>query len=368
MAGDELKHPQKLPSSTHEVIVLLDGINFILDNVDTAPQSHELISYHYMVQTHEIRERVQQASIVIATQAPINGESLGEAPYLKFVIVPSVGTNHIDLEECRRRGIRVANSPGSTSLAVAEHCLSMYFAARRGTVTMHNVLRDVDENGKNIWKREGNASHKMKMANGNPPVALCQEVVGIFGYGFIGKRLATLCEALGMKVLISGRKTKPGGATTNTPAQNGNESTSSNGNSSVTRTPFDEVIRSATVLFITCPLTPETANMLDGPEFAAMRPEAVVINAGRGGVVNNVVLVQALRENRISGAAVDVYDREPASSVEDSVLLAEDARDLNLTLSPHVGYFSGQTVLMMDKMTRAHLKNYATGEEGHYVV
>ncbi|KAI0599706.1 D-isomer specific 2-hydroxyacid dehydrogenase [Biscogniauxia sp. FL1348] len=240
---------------------------------------------------------------------------------------------------------------------------TQYFAARRKTVALHNVLRDVDADGLNVWKREGSAAYKMRMANGQPPAGLGQEVAGIFGYGFIGKRLATFCEALGMKVLISERKTSSGGAA-KTPTQNGND----DGSSSVARTPFDQVVKSATVLFITCPLTPETLNMLDGPEFAVMRPEVVVVNVARGGVVNSAALVQALRENRISGAAVDVYDKEPASSADDSLLLADDVQGLNITFSPHVGYFSGQTVQVVKEMTRTHLKNYATGKGGNYLV
>ncbi|KAI1630681.1 hypothetical protein F4809DRAFT_647159 [Biscogniauxia mediterranea] len=123
MAVDGLKLPQKLPSSTHGVIVVLEGIHVPIDQVDTAPRSHELNSYHYMAKPHEIRERIQQASIVVVVQASITSASLGEAPYLKFITVPGAGSDHIDLDECRRRGIRVANPPGSTSPAAAEHCL-----------------------------------------------------------------------------------------------------------------------------------------------------------------------------------------------------------------------------------------------------
>lgn len=141
MASNTLKTPQQLPSSTHEVIVVLEETHLVVDDVDTAPRSHQLVSYFNVSQADEVRERIQCASVVIATQALITAESLGEAPYLyvgpihrarplidgvrKCIITPTAGTNHIDLDECRRRGIRVARCVGSTSPAVAEHALSL---------------------------------------------------------------------------------------------------------------------------------------------------------------------------------------------------------------------------------------------------
>ncbi|KAI1445662.1 D-isomer specific 2-hydroxyacid dehydrogenase [Annulohypoxylon stygium] len=342
MATNTLKTPERMPSSTHEVIVVLEETHLAIDNVDTVPQSHELISYFSITRADEVRERIQCASIVVATQAFITAESLGEAPYLKCVITPTAGTNHIDIDECRRRGIHVAKCPGSTSLAVPEHALSLYFAARRKTVLLQNEIRTVDENGKNSWKRHGSIAFKMQTANAHAPPSLEQEVVGIIGFGHIGKRLELLCKALGMKVLIAERK----------------------GRDQVreSRVRFDQVIRSATVLFICCSFSEEDRNMVDTHELSVMPPEAVIVNVSRGGVMNTAAVIQALREKRISGVAVDVFDREPASSEDDSAFLVAGTTDLNLTLSPHVGYFSTKTVLTMLSMVKAHIKNYVLGD------
>lgn len=149
MVLDMLKLPEGLPSSTHEVIVLLEEVHMVLEDIDTAARTHEYISYQRISKAEEVRERIQCASIVIAPQAFITAESLGDAPHLKCVITPTAGTNHIDVEECRRRGIKVAKCLGSTSLAVPEHALSLYFAARRKTIMLHNEIRTVDEDGKN---------------------------------------------------------------------------------------------------------------------------------------------------------------------------------------------------------------------------
>ncbi|KAI8950522.1 D-isomer specific 2-hydroxyacid dehydrogenase [Xylaria longipes] len=345
---DQLKVPKQLPSPTHEVIVVLEEVHLAVDHVDTTPRSHEIISYHRIAKSDEIRCRIQCASIVIATQAFITAESLGEAPYLKCVITPTAGTNHIDLDECRRRGIRVAKCPGSTSPAVAEHALSLYFAARRKTVMLHNEIRALDEKGENSWKRQRSVALKMQTANQHPPCSIEEESVGIIGHGHIGKRLATFCKALGMKVLIAERKS---GA----PVRNAiGEMTE--------RTPFDEVIRKVTVLFISCISNGDTRDLIDTAELGAMRPETIIVNVSRGNVVNTKEVIKALREDRISGAATDVFDQEPASTEEDSAFLAENTKDLNLTFSPHVGYFSTKTVVTMKEMVREQIRNFVNGD------
>ncbi|KAI0545096.1 D-isomer specific 2-hydroxyacid dehydrogenase [Xylaria curta] len=345
---DLLKEPKQLPSPTHEVIVVLEEVHLAVDHIDTTPRSHEIISYHRIAKADEIRCRIQCASIVIATQAAITAESLGEAPYLKCVITPTAGTNHIDVDECRRRGIRVAKCPGSTSPAVAEHALSLYFAARRKTVILHNEIRTVDESGENSWKRQHSLALKMQTANGHPPCSIGDEIVGIIGHGHIGKRLETFCKALGMEVLVSERK----GAG---PLRSGTGEITK-------RTPFNEVIKKSTVLFISCISNGSTRNMIDKAELSAMRPEAVIINVSRGNVINTEEVIKALREQRISGAAADVFDQEPASTEGDSAFLAEGTRDLNLTFSPHVGYFSTKTVVTMKEMVRERIKNFVNGD------
>ncbi|KAI0466949.1 D-isomer specific 2-hydroxyacid dehydrogenase [Xylaria cf. heliscus] len=345
---DVLKEPKQLPSPTHEVIVVLEEVHLAVDHVDTTPRSHEIISYHRIAKADEIRCRIQRASIVIATQAFITAESLGEAPYLKCIITPTAGTNHIDLDECKRRSIKVAKCPGSTSPAVAEHALSLYFAARRKTVLLHNEIRTVDGKGENSWKRQHSIALKMQTANEHPPCSIEEEVVGIIGCGHIGKRLEAFCKALGMKVLISERKS---GA----PPRDVGEQTTE-------RTPFNEVIRTATVFFICCISNGNTRNMIDAAEVSAMRPETIIVNVSRGNVVNTAEVIKALREQRISGAAADVFDQEPASTEEDSAFLAENTKDLNLTFSPHVGYFSTKTVVTMKAMVREQIKNFIDGD------
>ncbi|KAK9413613.1 putative D-isomer specific 2-hydroxyacid dehydrogenase NAD-binding domain-containing protein [Seiridium unicorne] len=360
MSLDALKLPKHLPSLTHEVVVLLEGVHMTIEHVDTAPHSHELISYHRITKADEIRERIQCASIIIATQCLITADSLGDAPHLKCVITPTAGTNHIDLEECRRRGVKVAKCQGSTSPAAAEHALSMleYFAARRKTVMLHNDIRTLDVNCKNSWKRQGSIAYKMQTANEHAPYSLGQEVVGIIGYGNIGKRLEVLCKGLGMQVLISERK----GASEVRKISNPETGRL------YSRVPFGEVISSATVIVLCSTFTEQLRNLIDASELNAMRPEAIIINVSRGGIMNSAAVIQAMREKRISGASIDVFDHEPASTADDSPFLAEDTKDLNLTFSPHAGYFSTKTVLTMKSMVKEHIQNFISGDYANFDV
>lgn len=239
----------------------------------------------------------------------------------------------------------------------------------------------------------------MQTANKQPPPSIEEEVVGIIGHGNIGtfrvtylssyqstiylphfpclfacyhniyqnshmtpqgKRLETFCKALGMTVLIASRKGAPAIPT----QQQQQQDTKTTPH----RTPFTEVLRKSTILFLTCVSNASTKNLLGATELHTLRPEAVIINVARGNVLDTEAAVQALREQRISGVAVDVYDREPASGAEDSLFLAPETETegLNLTFSPHVGYFSTKTVEVMKRMVRGRVREFVRGEFGTF--
>lgn len=177
--------------------------------------------------------------------------------------------------------------------------------------------------------------------DGERPLPMREEVVGILGHGAVGKRIAELCRALGMKsILVSGRK----GAAATTEEENG-------------RTGFEEVIRTASVLFLCVPRTPETMGLLSTGEFEAMQPHALVVNVSRGGVVDEKALAEALKSGKIAGAATDVFEKEPAGP-ENSVLLGEDTEGLNLVTTPHVAWASRETTQNYQDTVIANLKAF----------
>ncbi|KAI8652850.1 hypothetical protein NCS57_01350600 [Fusarium keratoplasticum] len=340
-AAGEVQSPARLPDDTHHVIVKLETIHVPAPAIDLSPLTHELITYEYTPPAAKalIAARIHDASIVTLTTVPINAETLGEAPYLKCVISETTGTNHIDLEECKKRNITVMFSPHAATEAVSEHALGLYFSVRRSFVRLHNSLFD---HSPNAWASSGSMSNILKDAQGEPPHTCGNEIVGILGFGALGQRIARLCEALGMKVLVAARK--EGGSGTGD-----------------TRIAFDEVLRRATVLFITLPLTPQTRNTIGSEELQTMRRDAVLINVGRGGLVDETALVQALRQRLIHGAATDVFEHEPAGSDQDSVLLSEEAKELNLTLTPHLAWCADQTTVNMQQIIAENLKEFLRG-------
>ncbi|VUC28087.1 unnamed protein product [Clonostachys rosea] len=333
--------PKKLPDDSHHVIVKLETIHVPAASVDTSPFSHEFISYKFTPKEDIalVKERVKYASIIATTTVPINAETLGEAPYLKCVITETAGTNHIDVEECQRRGVPVYWAPTGAADAVSEHALGLYFAARRSFVSLHNALYDYGPSHANNWKTNGSLSSVIKDRNGQPPRSSKNEVVGIFGYGPIGQRINNLCKALGMKVIVAGRK-------------------GSTSHDDPTRIPFTEVVGQATVLFNILPLLPETHGTFGPAEFQQMRPDAIIINVGRGGTIDEAALFEALSEGRIHGAATDVFENEPAGSAEDSILLSEEAKRLNLTLTPHLAWCADQTSINLQQSLKDNVREY----------
>lgn len=134
------------------------------------------------------------------------------------------------------------------------------------------------------------------------------------------------------------------------------------------RVPFDDVLRQATVVVLSLPQNPQTLNLLSMAEFEKMHPYAVLINIARGGIVDESALVRALKEQHLAGYATDVYQIEPAGGPEDSPLLAEDAKDLNITLSPHLAWFSQRTLKNLGEVLKATVEAALRGELVHLIV
>lgn len=134
------------------------------------------------------------------------------------------------------------------------------------------------------------------------------------------------------------------------------------------RVVFDDVLRQATVLVLSLPRTPQTLNLLSTAEFQKMHPYAVLINIARGGIVDETAVVQALKEDRIAGYATDVYQVEPVGGPEDTPLLKDDARELNITLTPHLAWFSQRTIKNLGDILKATVEAALKGESINLVV
>ncbi|KAF2845983.1 hypothetical protein T440DRAFT_406893 [Plenodomus tracheiphilus IPT5] len=330
----------------------IDGFSF------PPSTTHQLIAYDKTSTRQELHSRVRTATMLITTTVKIPAETLHPdvTPKLRYVAVAATGTDPVDLDACRARGIRVTNCPGANLDAVSEHAISLYFAARRRTVHLDRLTRAHPSE----WKEKGSLNRHMRLPDGSPPVTCADEVMGVVGYGGLGKRIAAVGRALGMRVLVAARKNSP-----TTPSTQGVELSSS---ADEDRVPFDDVLRQATVLVLSLPRNPGSMNLLSKPEFDKMHQYAVLINVARGGIVDEAAVVDALKEKRIAGYATDVYQVEPVGGPDDTLLLNEDAKDLNITLSPHLAWFSQGSIKKLGGILKATVEGWVSGEEINVVV
>jgi phosphoglycerate dehydrogenase-like enzyme len=175
--------------------------------------------------------------------------------------------------------------------------------------------------------------------------------IGDEANGTLGKRIVALGRALGMEVLVAGRKN----ASSSDDARSAPEPEG--------RVPFNHVLRRATVLVLSLPRNPQTLGLLSTAEFAQMSPYAVLVNIARGGIVDEAAVVQALKDGQIAGYATDVYQREPVEGAEDTPLLSEEAKGLNITLSPHLAWFSQRTWSNLAQILGTTVEAWVSGRE-----
>jgi len=134
------------------------------------------------------------------------------------------------------------------------------------------------------------------------------------------------------------------------------------------RVPFADVLAKSTVLVLSLPRNPQTLNLISAAELATMSPYAVLINIARGGIVNEAAVVQALKDGQIAGYATDVFEKEPAEGPEDSPLLSEEAKELNITLSPHLAWFAQRTMKNLGQILKDTVEAWVEGKELNVIV
>ncbi|KAI2465885.1 D-isomer specific 2-hydroxyacid dehydrogenase [Annulohypoxylon bovei var. microspora] len=330
-------------SRTHHVVVALETFFVAVPPLDLpAGHTYELREYS-RTRPEDVAERIRDADILLVTVVPVPAAALrAEAsPRLKMIAVVASGTDNVDLAACRARGIVVANTPHCNAVSVAEHAVALYFAARRSVALSHTLVRA------GAWAKDGPLQKTLYDPDGKMPRTSRDETLGIVGYGAVGKLLETTAKALGMKVLVSGRK----GAST---APEG-------------RTPFETLIRESSVIVLCLPRSPETLNMISETELNSMKPYAVIVNVSRGGIVDEKALVVALRTRRIAGYGTDVYETEPAGP-ENSLLVGPDTADLNLVTTPHVAWCAGDTIANYNRATKENIEGWLGAGQPKYPV
>ncbi|HEX8128612.1 MAG TPA: D-2-hydroxyacid dehydrogenase [Pyrinomonadaceae bacterium] len=317
-----------------ERIVFLDR-NTLSADVRPPAFAHEWREYG-ATRPSEVVERLAGASVAIVNKVRIGEGELAQLPALRLIAVAATGTDNIDLKSCRERGISVSNVRGYAEHTLPEHVLMLILALRRNLLSYRRDLRA------GAWQR---AEQFCLLTH--PIRDLHESTLGIIGHGALGQAVERLARAVGMRTLIAERK-----------------------GASITRegrTPFAEILRQSDVVTLHTPLNDETRNLIGAAELASMRPEAVLINCARGGVVDELALVEALRAGVIAGAGVDVLGREPPR--EGNALVELDLP--NLIVTPHIAWASlqamqalaDQLINNIEAFVRGEGRNLVTGEK-----
>jgi glycerate dehydrogenase len=308
-------------------IVQLEGESLIAD-VRRPAFAHDWVE-HAKTAPGQVVEHLAGASIAITNKVAIDAAAIAALPDLKMVAVSATGTNNVDLDACRERGIVVSNIRGYAEHTVPEHAMALLLALSRNLVAWRETLLAGG------WQRAEQFclfDHPIRDLHG--------ATLGLIGSGTLGNGVARLSEAFGMRVLRAERQ----GAAVVRPGY----------------TAFSEVLTQADAISLHCPLTAETKNLIGEAELRAMKRSALLINTARGGIVDESALIRALKEGWIAGAGFDVITTEPPPAdhpMVDPALLALP----NFLLTPHVGWSSRPAMQTLADQLIGNIEAFVAG-------
>lgn len=309
-------------------------MNIVFLDSTGIPASHRIPSFSFPHQLTEyahtaaeqVLARAKDADIIITSKVILNHEILSQLPKLKLIAVTATGTNNIDLVAAKALGITVKNVTGYSSVTVPEHVIGMIYALKHRLIDYHR-----DQLLTERWATCGQFCYV------DYPISDVQgSTLGIIGRGCIGNEVARLAQAVGMRVLF---------------AEHQHATTVREG-----YTAFDEVLKQADVISLHCPLTPQTEQLINAKTLALMKPNACLINTGRGGLINEADLLQALQSGKLAGAALDVLVKEPPAS--DDVLWLAAKTQPNLLITPHVAWASDSALTTLVNKVAQNIEEF----------
>lgn len=311
-------------------IVFLDRMS-LNANVRRPAFPHEWTEYDAS-EAGDAASRLAGATIAITNKVLISAHDLDNLPDLKMIAVAATGTNVVDLEACRERGIVVSNIRDYAVAAVPEHTITLMLALRR------NLRAYSDDVAAGRWEKS-----KTFCLLDHPISDLSGSRLGLIGYGALGKSVAKLALAFGMDVCVYNR--------------------SPINDASVKTLALDELIRTSDVISLHLPLTEQTRNMIGSAELEKMKPNALLINTARGGLVDEAALAEALTAGRIAGAGFDVLSVEPPKP--DNPLLK--LRLPNFILTPHTAWASQQAMQTLADQLIDNVEAFVAGKPRNVV-
>lgn len=291
--------------------------------------AHQWIEYEHTTPEQTV-DRLRDADIAITSKVLFSREVIQQLPRLKLIAITATGTNNVDLEAAKALGVCVKNVTGYSSVTVPEHVLGMIYTLK------HSLMGWYRDQLTDRW-----VNNQQFCYFDYPITDVKGSTLGIIGKGNLGSEIGRLAGLLGMQVLYAERQ--------------GAEQIREG------YTKFEEVLAQADILTLHCPLTETTQNLINQQTLALCKKGVLLINTGRGPLVNEQALLEALRSGQLSGAAIDVMIKEPP---EKGNILMEAAKELpNLLITPHIAWASDSAVTtLVNKVTQNIEEFVATGK------
>lgn len=312
-------------------IVVLDGHTLAVDgNSWDSLSTLGDVAIYARSSPDEVLTRARPATVLITNKAPIAAPTIAQAAELRFIAVTATGFDCVDVTAARKRGIAVSNVPEYGTSSVAQFVFALLLELCQHVGLHAEAVRQGE------WSRSPDFSFWK-----TPLIELAGKTMGIVGMGRIGRQVALIAQAFGMDVIACSR----------TP-------TSEQGVASVS---VDELFARADVISLHCPLTEETAGLVNRARLRLVKPGAYLINTARGGLVNDADLATALNAGQLAGAGLDVVAREPIAA--DSPLLT--AR--NCLITPHIAWATREARRRLLEETVANVASFLAGQPRNVV-
>jgi glycerate dehydrogenase len=281
----------------------------------------------------QLGERIHDAEFVFANKIRLTPDLLESAATLRFIGLTATGTDNIDLESAKQHDIAVCNIRAYCTQSVVEHVFGVML------MLTHNLGRYDKSVRAGEWQQADDfcmLTHSVR--------ELSAMTLGIVGYGELGRGIARIAEAFGMKVLVSQR---PG-----------------SGEQREGRTPFNNVLRQADVISLHCPLNEATRHLFNAQAFQQMKKSTFLINTARGALVDSAALIDALRSGQLAGAGIDVLSEEPPVRGDPLLDYAGD----NLIVTPHIAWATNEARQNAINELTANVEAFLAGKERNRVV
>jgi glycerate dehydrogenase len=272
-----------------------------------------------------IAERIKDADVALVNKLDLTRELLSGAPRLKLVALAATGTNNVDLTAARELQIAVCNVRAYCTASVVQHVWGLILSLTQHVYEFSRLASD------GSWaKDEAGAvlAHPIRELQGR--------IFGVVGFGELGRGVARIAEAFGMQVKIASR---PG-----SPPQSG-------------RVPLDQLLATADIISLHCPLNDATRGLIGARELALMKSDALLINTARGALIDGPALAAALKARRLGGAGIDVLPQEPPAN--DEPLLGDQIP--NLLVTPHIAWAAREARQRCIDGMAANLRDFQTG-------